>query len=93
MKYLVRFNYYGCRNKQINKGRAESKCPQCQQIKDWTHIIKSKAYDSKIKQDLIQNIANNIKKVPEWDKEERVIVVMLKDIHNYLLDKGMTKSM
>ena len=93
LKYITGFNHHGSWNKQINKGRTESKCPRCQETEDWIHVITYQTYERKVKSDLIRKIAKDIKQIPGWEKEEKSIIVMLMDIHQYLTNETQLKSM
>ena len=39
LKYVVRYNYHGRRNKLVNKGLTGSKCSRCEYEEDQEHVI------------------------------------------------------
>jgi len=39
LKCIAGFNYYGCRNKKINEGLVSDRCPRCNQVETWEHVI------------------------------------------------------
>ena len=43
LKCTHRFNHYGKRGNMFNKGMISIKCPRCNEIEDWNHVVQCEA--------------------------------------------------
>ena len=39
VKYMIGFNHYEKRHKEINYNLPSSECPRCEEIKTWSYIV------------------------------------------------------
>ena len=55
--------------------------------------LNMKHIKEKVKSDLIRKIASKIKRINEWKAIKNEIIIILWDIHNFLINKEQPKSM
>jgi len=87
MKCAYGYNHHGKRNAKINNDVCRNKCPRCNAIEDWEHIILCKGVES-LKNEYIEELKVLTTKEKINDEERLMVNLIINDIESYLLDDG-----
>ena len=62
MKCKTSFNHFSCRDEKSNKGLVTNKCPRCNKIENWLHVMTCEGAED-LKEKHVYNLIEGIKKV------------------------------
>ena len=83
IKYVSGFNHHGKRNSIINKNLCFKECPRYKLKEDWEHTILCDGI-SETKNELINDMTEEISKEQLGTEEEQQIEMIINDITKYL---------
>lgn len=83
LKCIVGYNHHGKRNKLVNKGLTEDKCPRCEQIEDWEHVILCQSITG-MKDEYLNELKSKMSKIAIHENERELVELIMKDIKAYV---------
>ena len=83
LKYITGQNHYGCRHKKTNNELVDKRCPRCNKIKTWEHVMLCKEIET-MKEKYVKILEEKIKKVQQIDHLSNQIAWMLGDKKQHL---------
>ena len=86
IKSAAGFNHYSVRNKLINAGLVGNRCPRCNEIEDWSHVVQCSSIDH-LKEAYLIDMKQALRKIKCSPREEELIEMIIQDARQYLFQE------
>ena len=83
LKSVVGYNHYGKRDRLVNNGLADDKCPRCGRVEDWKHVILCESIDD-MKSKYVKELKSKMMKLAKHEQDKVVIDLIITDIEVYV---------
>ena len=83
IKCVWGYNHHGIRNAMINRNLVSSKCPRCNNVEDWEHVITCPAIDQ-LQKEYLKEIKEKGDKIIHTHEDKELFKLILNDVTQYL---------
>jgi len=83
IKCVWGYNHHGVRNAMINKNLCSNRCPRCENVEDWEHVITCPAIDH-LQCEYIKEIKEKGNKIIHSDDDKQLFKLIIEDVTQYL---------
>ena len=84
VKCMIGFNHYATRHKKLNVNLPSNKCPRCNEIETWSHVIQCEALRVK-NEAFVDEIHKELKKKCNTEDQNSIVSMIKNDLETYLL--------
>ena len=87
VKCMIGFNHYAERHKTINMNLPSNKCPRCNAIETWSHVIQCESLRT-VNEDIVEETHEELKKKVNTELQDITVSMIKKDLKTYLLNES-----